>query len=189
VQCGDALGDLCAPELTGKETKDAKLVAAIGSAPGKHSEACSNAAFSAPLDRDGSTTVVATLRDGVAVLDAGGKPVTRSEPLGCTGPGERITLLNQAEVTADGFSGSGTIDTHLIVVTYGVKAEEHVAVFTTDARKQLVRAFSAPMLSAAGDGALFETRVLGNLVYMAPGTQTRRVYRLDRKSYKYVEEK
>jgi hypothetical protein len=52
-----------------------------------------------------------------------------------------------------------------------------------------VRAFDAPPASAAGDGARLQTRMLGNLLYIAPGETRRRVFRRDGASSKYVEEK
>jgi hypothetical protein len=56
-------------------------------------------------------------------------------------------------------------------------------------RAQIARAFDAPLASAAGDGAPQRTRVLGNLLYTAPGEIRKRVLRRDAASSKYVEEK
>lgn len=179
------------PELAGKPTTDARLVKAIGATPGKHDERCSSEAFSAPLDPGGPATVVATLRDGVAVLDAAGKPIARSEPLGCTGPRDHITGLGQAAGILKPFDYSDRVlmNARLVVIRYWAGSKQNVAVLAIKDKKEVVRAFDAALASAAGDGALLQTRVLGNLIYTAPGEDRRRVFRWDGASSKYVEEK
>jgi tetratricopeptide (TPR) repeat protein len=179
------------PELAGKPTTDARLIKAIGAAPGKHDERCSGEAFSAPLDRDGPVTVVATLRDGVAVLDAAGKPIARSEPLGCAGPRDHITALGQAAGILKPFEYSDRVllNARLVVIQYWAGSKQNIAVLVIRDRKDVVRAFDAPLASAAGDGALLQTRVLGNLIYTAPGEDRRRVLRWDAASAKYVEDR
>jgi hypothetical protein len=179
------------PDRSGTETSDASLVKAIASAPGKHEGKCSNAAFSVQFDNGATETVVATLRDGVALLDEHGKLKARSEPIGCTGPGERITMLNRSDAVQLGGPDTAVALTgaRVVVVMYWVSAQQHVTIFTFTNKEQLVRAFDAVMLSSVGDGSLLQTRRLGNLVYTAPGTQKPRVFRLDGASWKYVEEK
>jgi hypothetical protein len=179
------------PGLAGKPTTDARLVQAIGAAPGKHDERCSREAFRAPLEPGGSATVVATLRDGVAVLDAAGKPIARSEPLGCTGPRDHITALGQAAGILQPFEYSDRVllNARLVVIQYWAGSKQNIAVLAIRDGKDVVRAFDAPLASSAGDGSLLQTRVLGNLIYTAPGEVRKRVLRWDGASAKYVEDR
>lgn len=178
------------PALAGKPAADG-VVKAIGAAPGKHDERCSGEALGAPLDRESATTVVASLRDGVAVLDPGGKLVARSEPLGCTGPHDHLAALTQSAGIPRPFEPSDRVllDARLVVIRYWAGSKQNLAVFVIKDGKQVARAFDAPLASAAGDGALLQTRVLGNLLYTAPGETRKRVFRWDGASAKYVEEK
>jgi tetratricopeptide (TPR) repeat protein len=179
------------PELAGKESSDARLLAALAAAPGRHDEKCSKVAFSAPFDRQASATVAATLRDGLAVIDPSGKVVARSEPIGCTAPGQHVTLLNQAAAVSRGAPDTDTalMTARVAIIMYWASARQNVTIFMINDKKQLTRAFDAVALSSTGDGSLHQTKLLGNLVYTAPGAKTPRVFRLDRASWKYVEEK
>lgn len=178
------------PALVGKPTTDAQLARAIASAPGKHEERCSGAAFSAPFDTKGSSTVVATLRDGVALIEAG-KVLARSEPLGCTSPQDQVTILNQVAGIARpyDYSDQALMNTRMIAVQYAAGATQAVAIFAVKDRAKLARVFDAVLRSEAGEGSLIQSPVLGNLIHVAPGGTSTRVFRWDTARGKYVEDK
>ncbi|HEX3765878.1 MAG TPA: tetratricopeptide repeat protein [Kofleriaceae bacterium] len=178
------------PALAGKPA-DAAVSKALGAAPGKHDERCSGDAVSAPVDREGTATVVASLRDGVALLDPGGKPIARGEPLGCSGPRDHVAALTQSAGVPRPFEPSDRVLLHarVVVIRYWAGSKQNIAVHVVTDGKQIARAFDAPLASSAGDGALLQTRVLGNLLYTAPGETRKRVFRWDGASAKYVEEK
>lgn len=179
------------PDQTGSASTDAALLQAVASAPGKHADRCSAAAFAVQFDNGATQTVAASLRDGVGLLDDHGKLVTRSEPLGCTGPRERVTLLNRADAVSWGGPDTAAEQTggRIVVVMYWVGAQQNVTIFTFSDKSRFVRAFDAPALSSTGDGSLLLTRRLGHLVYRAPGAKTPRVFHLDLASWKYVEDR
>jgi hypothetical protein len=178
------------PGLAGKPA-DAAVSKALAAAPGKHDERCSGEALSAPIDRAATATVVASLRDGVAVLDPGGKLIARGEPIGCTGPRDRVAALTQSAGVPRPFDPSDRVllNARLVVIQSWAGSKQNLAVYVVRDGKQIARAFDAPLASAAGDGALVQTRVLGNLLYTAPGETRKRVFRWDGAAAKYVEEK
>jgi hypothetical protein len=178
------------PGLAGKPA-DAAASKALGAAPGKHDEPCSGEALGAPLGRDASASVVASLRDGVAVLDPAGKLIARSEPLGCTGPRDHIAALTQSAGVPRPFDPSdhALVTARLVVIRYWAGSKQNIAVYVVNEARQIARAFDAPLAGSAGDGALAQTRVLGDLLYTAPGEARKRVFRWDGASAKYVEEK
>jgi tetratricopeptide (TPR) repeat protein len=179
------------PALVGKATTDTRLAKAIASAPGKHEERCSTAAFSAPFDTKATATVVATLRDGVALIDARGKVLARSEPLGCTSPQDQVTILNQVAGIASpyDYSDHALLNTRMVVVQYAAGSTQAVAIFAVKDKAQIVRVFDGVLKSEAGEGSLIQTPVLGHLLHAAPGEAGKRVFRWDAPRGKYVEDK
>ena len=184
----DLLDDKAA-DVVGQPTSDPKLLATLAAAPGKHDAACSNAAYS--LEKAGAT-VVASLRDGVALIDAAGKLVARVEPDGCVGPRAHPSrLVETAAVEKGAIATDGSLlSARLVVMMYlGADAVDHVALFVITHDHKLARAFDMPILSKAGDGTLQQTQTLGTLLYKAPGDPKLRAFQLDRDRWKYVEEK
>lgn len=142
-------------------------------------------------------TALASLRDGVALADSSGGIVARSEPLGCTGPGESQDQLATLS-NVDGSPLIGDIeDKHvastglqLLVVSYtaGGRREwqTNVAVFARK-DKVLVKVFENTLASsdATGVGHLTQSP-LGNLIYCGPGETTKHAFRWDPTAFKFV---
>lgn len=181
--------DLLAPECCfarGKPGSDPKVAQAIAAASGAHAPTCSAAAFSFTLDSviAGKGTVAATLRDGVALLDAAGQLVARSEPLGCGSPQDQLALLNHGQAVPSPYASQDTPLLHIyyVVVAYGSTSKQSVAIFAIR-NHQLLRVFDGVTRSDAGLGHLTLTP-LGNLVYTAPGERKPRIFRWDPASSK-----
>ena len=141
-------------------------------------------------------SALASLRDGVALADTSGTIVARSEPLGCTGPGESQDQLASL-VYAVGSPLPGYVgDTppirmlQLLVVTYtnGGRREwqTNVAIFARK-DKSLVKVFENPLVASdsASSGHLWQSP-LGHLIYSGPGETKKHAYEWDPKAFKFV---
>lgn len=167
--------------IRGKASSDPAVARALAAASGRHDAACSAAAVSAPVDTTaaGKGVVAASLRDGVAVLDAGGQVLARSEPLGCAGPADRLEVLNHGEAIPQPYDRLVTPlrEIYYVVVAYRSGDRQSVAIYALR-NKQLSRVFDAVTRSAAGTGRV-ELTPLGSVVYVAPGETRPRVFRWD----------
>jgi hypothetical protein len=197
-----------APQYTGHalaEPDRTKIAGILAAAPGSHDDKCDASdakqgkVFALALDTSGKWAKglgVGTLKDGVAILDPQGAIVARSEPLGCTGPGESQDQL--ASLTyADGLPAQPSTShpipvsrLQLLVAMYttGGRREwqTNVAVFAQNG-KSLAKVFEALVAAsdATGAGHVWQT-VLGHLVYSAPGETKKHAFEWDSKLFKFV---
>jgi hypothetical protein len=184
------------------DAERAKLAAPLAAAPGPHAAECDPAdvrqgrVFGLPLisGRVANHTAVASLRDGVALLDPAGKLVARSEPIGCTAPGASQDQLGSL-VYLDGALDWPTARPrpipdafYLVEYSAGGRAQwtTNVALFARR-DQQLVRVLDAILTSsdAAGAGRLVQT-LLGDLIYLAPGEKQKRVLHWDPTAFKFA---
>lgn len=186
------------------EPQRAKIAAILGAAPGPHADQCDAAdarqgkVFALGLDRGkwAKGIGVASLKDGVAVLDPQGAIVARSEPLGCTGPGASQDQL-AGLAYADGVPtpprtthALPEADLQLLVVLYGAGGrrvwQNNIAVFAQNG-KSLVKVFEALESSsdASGAGHVWQTP-LGHLLYSAPGETRKHAFQWDPRAFKFV---
>ncbi len=143
--------------------------------------------------------VVASLKDGVALLDPASKLLARSAPLGCTGPGESQDQLASLVYTfaipvALGVETphhpSPVADDNLIAVSYtnGGRREwqTNLAVFVRH-DKEIVKVFEGLVASsdANGIGHVWQTP-RGNLLYSGPGESKKHLLSWDTKAFKFV---
>jgi len=165
--------------IRGKASTDPAVAKALAGAAGKHDEACSAAAVSAPADATatGKGVVAASLRDGVALLDGTGQVVARSAPIGCTGPRDQLELLNHGDALPQPYDKLDTPlrEIYYIVVGYRTGDTQTVAIYALR-NKQLTRVFDAVTRTAAGAGHV-ELTPLGGVVHVAPGDPRPHVYR------------
>jgi len=165
--------------IRGKPSTDPAVARALAGAAGKHDEACSAAAVSAPADATatGKGVVAASLRDGVAILDGTGQVIARSGPIGCTGPRDQIELLNHGDAIPQPYDKLVTPlrEIYYVVVAYRSGDKQTVAIYALR-NKQLSRVFDAVTRSAEGAGHV-ELTPLGGVVHVAPGETRPRVYR------------
>jgi hypothetical protein len=193
------------PKFVGHLLTDAdkaQLAKPLTTAPGKHDDQCDPkdakqgrvyglALVEGPTEKD---TLVASLGDGVALLDPGGALVARSEPIGCTAPNASqdmitgLAYLDGASMEAP--TGARLSGMPLYVVQYsnGGRASwtTNVAIFAQRA-KGLVRVFEATLSSNdnASAGSLVQT-ILGDLVFTAPGSKKKLVFRWDASASKFA---
>ncbi|CAN5397354.1 hypothetical protein BH11MYX1_BH11MYX1_15860 [soil metagenome] len=186
----------------GRATGDGKKLAAD---PGAHDPKCDPAnakqgkvlAVALGFGTLAKLTALASLRDGVALVDASGTIVARSEPLGCTGPGESqdqlATLSNVDGSPLTGDIEDKTVATRglqLLVVSYttGGRREwqTNAAVFARK-DKVLVKVFESTLASSdtTSAGHLLQSP-LGNLIYCAPGETKKYAFRWDPTAFKFV---
>jgi hypothetical protein len=186
------------------EPQRAKIAALLAAAPGPHDDACDAAdakqgkVFALGLDAGKwvKGIGVASLKDGVAVLDPQGAIVARSEPLGCTGPGASQDLIATLAY-ADGVPtpprtthALPEAELQLLAVLYttgGPRAwQTNVAVFAQNG-KSLVKVFEALVTSsdAPGSGHVWQTP-LGHLLYSAPGETKKHAFQWDPRAGKFV---
>lgn len=174
------LRDLTMPNDTFKiaeAAKDPALAKALGAAAGPHEAKCSADAVTVPIDWASNVkgTVVATLRDGVGIVDSSGKVVMRSAPLGC-GEG-RASLLYAGFGSAVTLGGAP--DPGMLFVAKWAMPSANVAVFAKK-DQQLVTVFQGPTAKLA-------LTPQGNLLYTPLGEKTQKVLHWDAKQFKYVE--
>jgi hypothetical protein len=179
-----------------------KLAGPLAAAPGPHAADCDPAdakqgrVLGLPLiaGRVARHTAVASLRDGVAVLDPDGKLVARSEPIGCTAPGASQDMLGslvylEGQIAAPD-SAPQVVPAALYVVQYGAGGRAqwttNVAIYA-QRDKQLVSVFEATLTSSdgAGAGTLVQT-VLGDLVLVAPGDKRKRAFHWDPAAFRFA---
>jgi hypothetical protein len=176
-----------------------KLLAA---APGTHDDSCDPndarqaGARGVAIDPDGKRAVEASLRDGVALVEAA-SVVTRTDPLGCTLPGASQDQLSELYVTsATDAAPAGLAGRDLVVVLYGQGGRrswtDNIAIFVPkdDARlakaHQLARAFDATL--AASDDAEASTVVLtgtGDLVLGPAKAAHKQLFRWNQAAFAY----
>lgn len=182
----------------------AKIAAILAAAPAPHDDRCDAAnakqgkvfALGLDLGKWAKHIAVASLKDGVAILDPQGAIVARSEPLGCTGPGESQDQI-AALAYADGAPAPPTTshampeaDLQLLAVMYTTGGRREwqtsVAVFAQNG-KSLVKVFEASVAGsdATGAGHVWQT-VLGHLVYSAPGETKKHAFQWDPRAFKFV---
>lgn len=164
-------------------------------------DAKQGAVFGLPFEAHvgGKHTAVVSLGTGVALLDAKGQVVARSQPLGCTGPGasqDRLTSLAYISAAPRGEPGASSTTSALLsemfIVKYGnggrTQWSNNVAIFMRR-DKQLVRTFEATIerSDATGTGQLSMT-ALGDLLLVAPGDKRKQVFHWDQKAFKFVAE-
>lgn len=186
------------------EPQRGKIAGILAAAPGPHDDRCDAAdakqgkvfALGLDLGKWAKGIAVASLKDGVAILDPQGAIAARSEPLGCTGPGEsQDQLAALAYATGVPVPPSTThalpeADLQLLAVMYttGGRREwqTNIAVFAQNG-KSLVKVFEAPVASsdANGSGHVWQT-VLGHLLYSAPGETKKHAFQWDPKAFKFV---
>lgn len=157
--------------------KDASLAKTLGTAPGPHEEKCSADAVAVPIDWASTVkgTVVATLRDGVGIVDTSGKVVLRSAPLGC-GEG-RASLLYAGFGSAVTLAGAA--DPGMVFVAKWAMPMANVAVYVKK-DQQLVPVFQGPTAKLA-------LTPQGNLLYTPLGDKKQHLLHWDAKAFKYVE--
>jgi tetratricopeptide (TPR) repeat protein len=165
----------------GKATTDAKLLDALAKAPGKHDQACSADTFATKGDFPKGSTVTASMRDGLALVDDKGAVVARTEPFGCTNNREKVHALNQANESFESVS-------RLFLVQYANRTEMKVAIFALVEDKRFERVFDAELMGFEGTGSLLQTTMLNKLVFTPAGKDKPIVYRWDEMSTKYVPE-
>ena len=142
-------------------------------------------------------TAVGSLKDGVALVDPKGVVAARSEPLGCTGPGESQDQLATLVFASGDPAGLATpqhlvptSDLELLAVSFTTGGRREwqttVAVFARR-NNAFVKVFEAPVASSETNGAghLWQS-ALGNLVYMPPGEKKKHAFRWDPAGYKFV---
>jgi hypothetical protein len=177
----------------------------LAAAPGSHDAKCDpkNAkqgkVFTLPLHAMldwQRLSALASLRDGVALADTSGAIVARSEPLGCTGPGEsqdQLASLAYARGNpVPGYAGDTPpiANLQLLVVTYtnGGHREwqTNVALFTRN-DKTIAKVFENTIANSdsSGAGHLWQSP-LGHLIYTAPGDTKKHAYEWDPKAFKFV---
>lgn len=183
--------------LTAQEL--APLKAALAAAPGPHAAECSagdarqGRVLGEQLPGGKEQTAVATLRDGLGLIDASGKLLARSEPLGCTAEGasqDQLGALAYVDARRDQLTGMPPIPDHFFVVQYSNGGKQQwstsVALF---ARKddKLIRVFEGVTSSSDlnGAGKLDQTS-LGDLIYQAPGDKTKHVLLWDQATFKFA---
>jgi hypothetical protein len=174
-----------------------KLLAA---ADGTHDDSCDPndagqaGARGVAIDSDGKRAVEASLRDGVALVEAA-TVVTRTDPLGCTLPGASQDRLSELYVTsATDAAPAGLAGRDLVVVLYGQGGRrswtDNIAIFVPkdDARlakaHQLARAFDATL--ASSDDAEASTVVLtgtGDLVLGSAKAPRKQVFRWNQAAF------
>jgi tetratricopeptide repeat protein len=186
------------------EPQRGKIAGILAAAAGPHDDKCDAAdakqgkvfALGLDLGKWAKGIAVGSLKDGVAVLDPKGAIVARSEPLGCTGPGESQDQL-AALAYADGLPVPPTTshamheaDLQLLAVMYttGGRREwqTNVAVFAQNG-SSLIKVFEALVASndATGSGHVWQT-VLGHLLYSAPGETRKHAFQWDPRAFKFV---
>jgi hypothetical protein len=186
------------------EPQRAKIAAILAAAPGPHDDQCDAAdakqgkvfALGLDLGKWAKGIGVASLKDGVAVLDPQGAIAARSEPLGCTGPGASQDLI-AALAYADGVPtpprtthALPEADLQLLAVLYTTGGrrtwQTNVAVFAQNG-KSLAKVFEALVTSsdAPGSGHVWQTP-LGHLLYSAPGETRKHAFQWDPKAFKFV---
>jgi hypothetical protein len=186
------------------EPQRAKIAGILAAAPGPHDDKCDAAdakqgkvfALALDLGKWAKGIAVASLKDGVAILDPQGAVVARSEPLGCTGPGESqdqlaaLAYADGAPVPPSTAHAMPETDLQLLAVLYttgGRRAwQTQVAVFAQNG-KSLVKAFEGLVASsdATGSGHVWQT-VLGHLLYSAPGETRKHAFQWDPRAFKFV---
>jgi hypothetical protein len=173
----------------GAASTDAAVAKALAGATGKHAEACSAAAVSAPVDgtQTGKGVVAASLRDGVAILDASGRVLARSEPVGCRGPGDQLEILNHGAALPQPYEELTAPVREIYYVILGIRSGDarSVQIYAIK-NKQLSRVFDAVVASPAGTGHV-EVTPLGSVVHVAPGETKPRVFRWDGAAAKLVQ--
>lgn len=183
--------------LTAQEL--APLKAALAASPGPHAPECSagdarqGRVLGERLRGDKQQTVVATLRDGLGVMDASGKLLARSEPLGCTAEGasqDQLGALAYVDARRDQLAGMPPIPDHFFVVQYSSGGKQQWSVsIALFARKddRLVRVFEGVTSCSDLNGAgKLEQTSLGDLIYQAPGDKTKRVMLWDQAAFKFM---
>jgi hypothetical protein len=147
----------------------------------------------------GKHTAVVSLATGIALLDAKGKVVARSQPLGCTGPGasqDRLTSLAYLSAAPRGepnaAAASSALASEMFIVKYGnggrTDWSNNVAVFMRR-DKQLVRTFEATIERSDATGtAQLSMTALGDLVLVAPGDKRKQVFHWDQKAFRFAAE-
>jgi hypothetical protein len=186
------------------DAERSKMSATLAALPGPHDKKCNAAdskqgkvfalALRGKLDK---YTVVGSLSDGVALVDAGGSVVARSEPLGCTGPGEsqdQLATLVYASGDPAGLATAQhlvpTSDLQLVAVSYttGGRREwqTNFALFVRR-DKAFVKVFEQLVASSDANGAghVWQS-ALGNLVYAGPGEKTKHASGWDKAAFKFV---
>lgn len=168
---------------------------ALASAPGKHDDQCDATGEQArvaggPLG-SGKYWVVASLRDGVGLFE-GAKLLSRTDPLGCTGPGESQDRLASIGAVAVPDYAPERAGEELVVVAYGNGGRRmwsnEVAVYALRNDTKLEHVFDATLQSSDEDGAgTLEITDLGDLVLGPPGAKQKRVFRWDAAAFRYVE--
>lgn len=159
------------------------------------------AVFGLPFEAHagGKHTAVVSLGTGIALLDARGQVVARSQPLGCTGQGasqDRLTslaYLSAAPRSPPGASATtSALLSEMFIVKYGnggrTDWSNNIAVFMRR-DKQLVRTFEATIERSDATGtATLSMTALGDLVLVAPGDKRKQVFRWDQKAFKFAPE-
>lgn len=194
---GQALADL----------EKASVLRTLASATGTRDDTCDAAdakqgaalALGFEAHVGGKQTAVASLGHGVALLDAKGALVARSQPLGCTGPGATqdrvisLAYISAAPRSEPGATASSSaLLSEMFIVKYGnggrTQWANSVAVFMRR-DKHLVRTFDAVIerSDAAGTGTL-QMSALGDLVLVAPGGKRKQVFHWDQKAFKFAAE-
>lgn len=167
---------------------------ALAAAPGKHDDQCDPAdqkqahVHAVPMDK---RVVYASLRDGIAWFD-GAKLVSRTDPIGCTGPGASQDSIESVDTTA--YTGTGGPTKDLVVVRYSNGGHRSftdnitIAAFKDD--DHLVRAFDATLATSDDDkpGTLVLT-LNGDIVLGQPGAKQKRVFRWNAGTSKFEEVK
>ncbi len=190
----------------GRLLPDPKRAAGLAAASGPHDTKCDatdakqGKVFELPLKLGLKTfarvtAVLASLKDGVAFVDAAGNVIARSEPLGCTGPGEsqdQLATLSYAEGDPidPGLDNVPTRDLQLFTVSYtnGGRREWQTRVVVFGRRdKALAKVFEGTLASSdtTGAGHLWQTP-LGNLIYQGPGETKKQAFQWEPRKFTFV---
>jgi hypothetical protein len=173
-----------------KPTKDAAIAKVLGSGA-KHEATCSGDVVALPVKMRGSkffkSTVAASPREGIAVIDAAGSATLRSDPLGCADAKDQVQIVTNAFATSHPFQElTAPLDNQEFIVVVSARGADHHVTMFLPKDKQLVRIFEAPYKTGGKTGSVLVTP-MGNLVYVAPGTKAPKLLRFDKTAFKYVD--
>ncbi len=192
------------------EAERTKMAAVLTAAPGEHDAKCAASdpkqgkVFALALQAESmhelrGDTALASLKDGVAIVNAKGAIIARGAPLGCTGPGasqDQIGTFVWLWAVPD---SPGSIIEHHSPPTDGLRMfavsyttggrrdwQTNLAVFVLR-DKTLVKVFEGLIASsdATGAGHVWQSP-LGNLVYSGPGEKKKHGFSWDQTAFKFV---
>jgi hypothetical protein len=194
---GTAVHDLLDIKVDRDDAVPPAVAKLLATAPGKHDDQCDTSGEQARVRgiHDGSRWIVASLRDGVALVD-GTKLLSKMDPLGCTMPGasqDQLAPIDKSSVSD--FGPKELAGKDLIVVPYGNGGRRDytssVAVFAIKNGTQLEDVFDATLESSDDDGGAGTLQLtdVGDLVLGDQGAKQKRVFHWDPATFRYVEAK